>query len=477
MDESTVFQGQNINQDSNYQVSEIPQAQQPPPPPPPQAPVNNPTSRFSLMTIIKLLIGLLVIGFFAIIIFMVVIPNLTKNNNKKVTLTYWGLWEDSNVMQSVISDFQRQYPNITVDYSKQDIKQYRERLVTRINNGNGPDIFRFHNSWYPMLSSVLLALPNDTITKNDFIKWYYPVAQKDLIKNGAIYGIPLQIDTLALYVNTDLLQAAGLKPPTTWNEFVDAAPKMTVKDANGKIKTSGAAMGTFENVVHAPDILSLLFIQNGVDLKNISSTSKKAMDALSFYALFSTGNANVWDNTLDSSLLFFTKGNLAMYFGYSWDYFAIKAASPSLNFQVVPVPQVDATSNANLASYWAEGVSVRSKYQKEALLFMKFLADKNTQLKLYSETSKTRAFGELYSRTDLADKLKDNPIVSPFISQAKTADTSFFIDQTYDNGLNSQANTYLGNAVNSIINNVSSGTAVDTLSQGVSQVLKQYGQQ
>jgi hypothetical protein len=107
---------------------------------------------------------------------------------------------------------------------------------------------------------------------------------------------------------------------------------------------------------------------------------------------------------------------------------------------------------------------------------MKFLADKNTQDLLYSEEAKTRAFGELYSRVDLADKLKNNSSVYPFVQQAKTAVSSFFVDGTYDNGLNSQMNTYLGNAVNSIFNSVSAETAVETLSQGVSQVLKQYGQ-
>ncbi len=477
MDENTIFQGQGLNQEqSAYQAGpqpQVPNIQNPPIPP--EVPVNNSSSSFPLMKIVKLLIGLLAVVFLGIIIFAVVIPALTKNNNQKVTLTYWGLWEDNRIMQSVISDFQRQYPNITIDYSKQDIKQYRERLVTRINNGNGPDVFRFHNTWHPMLSGILLPLPSDTISKSDFTQWFYPVAQKDLIKNGAIYGVPLHIDTLALYVNSDSFQAAGLKPPTNWNDFINDSKTLTVKDANGKIKTAGAALGTFDNVNHAPDILSLLFVQNGVDLNNIPSTSQKAIDALNFYTSFALGNANVWDSTLDSSLLAFTKGNLAMYFGYSWDYFAIKATNPNLNFQVVPVPQLP-SSNVNLASYWAEGVSVKGKHQKEALLFMKFLADKNTQDKLYSEEAKTRAFGELYSRVDLADKLKDNPYAYPFVQQAKTAVSSFFIDGTYDSGLNSQMNTYLGNAVNSIFNNISPQTAVDTLSQGVSQVLKQYGQ-
>ena len=473
MDENTVFQGQNLNQGQvNYPTQQVPNVQNPPPP---EYPVDNSSSSFPFKKIVKLLIGLLVVVFLGVIIFAVIIPALTKNKNEKITLTYWGLWEDSNIMQPVISDFERQYPNITVEYSKQDIKQYRERLMTRVNNGNGPDIFRFHNSWYPMLSGILLPLPNDTIAKSDFTQWFYPVAQKDLINNGAIYGIPLQIDTLALYVNSDAFQAAGLKPPITWNDFINDSKALTVKDADGKIKTAGAAMGTFDNVNHAPDILSLLFVQNGVDLKNIPASSQRTIDALKFYTSFSSGDASVWDSTLDPSLLAFSKGNLAMYFGYSWDYFAIKAASPNLNFQIVPVPQLP-NSNVNLASYWAEGVSVKSKHQKEALLFMKFLADKNTEDKLYSEEAKTRTFGELYARTDLADKLKDNTYVYPFIQQAKTAASSFFVDGTYDNGLNSQMNTYLGNAVNSLFNSVSPQTAVETLSQGVSQVLKQYGQ-
>ncbi len=478
MDENTIFQGQNEAPAQNFyqpqpqvQISGVQN-----PPPPPEVPVDNSSSRFSLMTLVKLLIGVLAVVILGIIIFVIIIPQFTKNKNEKVTLTYWGLWEDSSVMQPVIADFERQNPNITIDYSKQDIKQYRERLVTRINNGNGPDIFAFHNSWYPMLSGVLVPLPSDTISNSDFTQWFYPVAQKDLIKNGAIYGIPLHIDTLALYVNSDLFQAAGLKPPTTWNDFMSDSRALTVKDASGKIKTAGAALGTFNNINHAPDIMSLLFEQNGVNLNNISSTSQSAADALNFYTSFSTGNANVWDDTLDPSLLAFSKGNLAMYFGYSWDYFSIKAANPVLNFQIVPVPQLPNQPSVNIASYWVAGASVKSQHQKEALLFLKFLAEKSTEENLYTEESKTRAFGELYARTDLADKLQSNATIYPFISQAKTAVSSFFVDGTYDNGLNYQMDTYLGNAVNSILNNVSPQTAVDTLSQGVSQVLKQYGQ-
>jgi multiple sugar transport system substrate-binding protein len=268
----------------------------------------------------------------------------------------------------------------------------------------------------------------------------------------------------------------GLSAPTTWNDFINDARAMTVKDDKGKIKVAGAAMGTFDNIDNAPDILSMLFLQNGVDFSNLTASADRFKGTISFYTSFSTDANNVWDSSLDPSTLAFSKGNLAMYFGYSWNYFTIKNYNPNLNFEIVPVPQLP-DRTVNMASYWAEGVSSKSKYQKQAFLFMKYLAKKETEEKLYLEESKTRNFGEPYARVDLADTLKNNPNVYPFIMQAKTASSTLFTDKTYDNGLNQQLNTYLGNAVNSVLSNGgSTQTAFDIFSSGVNQILQKYGQ-
>jgi multiple sugar transport system substrate-binding protein len=423
----------------------------------------------------KVVIGLVVVLLVLMFIFMVVIPKFFGNQNAKVTLTYWGLWEDSKTMQSLIDGFERQNPNILIQYSQQDIKQYRERLLSRVSDGSGPDIFRFHNSWYPMYAGVLLPLPTDIISPSDFKKTFYPVAQKDLIKNGGIYGIPLEIDALVLYTNSQLFQTAGLQPPTNWNDFISDARAITVKDANGKIKTAGASLGTYSNITHAPDIISLLFFQNGVDLLKTQDSSDRAVNALTFYTAFATDQNNVWDDTLDPSILAFSKGNLAMYFGYSWDYFAIKQNNPNLKFQIVPVPQLP-NQNVNFASYWAEGVSIKTKHQKEALLFMKYLATKSTEEELYAEQAKTRVFGEPYARVDLGSTLQTNPSLSAVVKEAPTAYSSPFVDSTFDNGLNQGLNTYLGNAVNGVISGTSAQSTLETFSQGVSQVLQKYGQ-
>ena len=446
----------------------------------PQIPINEKPKPNRFPSGIKKLLSILASVFIVLGLIIVVatfiFPGLNKNaTSGQVTISYWGLFEESTVMQSIISDFQKQNPNIKVEYIKQDVNQYKDRLTTRITNGTGPDIFRFHNTWYPMLKNYLLPLPSQTISQEVFNSIYYPVMQKDLIKNGAIYGIPLEIDTLSLFINTQLFQSAGVSAPTNWNDFINVARAITVKDTEGKIRTAGAAMGTYGNITHAPDIVSLLFLENGVDFNNFLASTDRINEALTFYTSFASGSDGVWNNTLDPSQLAFAKGNLGMFFGYPNDYFAIKQFNPNLTFQIVPAPQLP-QQNVALASYWVEGASVNSKHQREVLLFMKFLSKKETEQKLYAAQAKVRDFGEPFARVDLADSLKTNPLVYPFVLQAPNALSTPFVDQTYDNGLNQQLNTQLETVINAHQDDGFSQEALTTFIKSVGQTLQQYGQ-
>lgn len=453
-------------------IQDIP-VQDPSDNPPPEENKKSFLNKFLLLRI--LFGGLGVIVFIVIILFVVQFFSNFSNsstNSGKVTLTYWGLWEDANTMQSVISQFESSHPNISINYVKEDPKDYSERVLTRIQDGNGPDIFTYHSSWLPMVQAALVPLSTSVVSKDALEKDYYPVVKNDLVKNGALYGVPLGIDTLSLFVNNSMLKSAKLSVPTTWDNFITVARALTVKDAEGKIKVAGAALGTFDNITHAPDILATLFMQNGVDVTTMKPSSNAA-DALSFYTSFATGDSNVWDNTLDPSQLAFARGNLAMYFGYSWDIFLIKASNPSLDFSIFPIPHLPGR-NTTAASYWVEGISSKSTHQKEALEFMQYLAQKNTLAVLYSEEAKTRLFGEPYPQVTLGNTLKENPLVYPFVEQANDAKSTFFSGETDDTGLNGQMNAYLGNAVRGALGNTSPQSAIDTLTQGVVQIEKQY---
>jgi len=123
--------------------------------------------------------------------------------SKEVTLTYWGLWENEAIIKPVITAFEAKNPKIKIQYVKQSHKQYRERLQAAIDRGEGPDIFRFHNTWVPMLYTQLAPVPDTVMTASEFDSTFYPVAKGDLVAGETIYGIPLMVDGLGLYYNED----------------------------------------------------------------------------------------------------------------------------------------------------------------------------------------------------------------------------------------------------------------------------------
>ncbi len=410
---------------------------------------------------------------------------------EEVRIVYWGVWEDAAVLQPIFDEFQKQHPNITIQYEKQDIKtlgDYVTRLKTRASErGDGaPDIVRFHSSWLLQLQNILAPFPQDVVAETGLEKDYFHVVENDLKgSDGAYYGLPLSIDTLALYVNTDLLSNIGASPPTAWageNAIDDLARELTVVDA-GNIVQSGVAMGTYENISHASDIISLLLLQNGANFRNLAGSCLECtVNAIQYYTILSRGSTAVWNQSMDNSKIAFAGGRLAMYFGYAWDIYEIKAANPNLNFQIVPVPRLPEspstiTTDYTIASYWAEGVIGTSRHQRAAFDLLKFMGRNETLQKIYENQTKARGVGSPYPKRALAESIKENNEVYPFTVGADKAVSVYFASDTFDgnNGMNQTLNIYLGNAINSITTkNTSATSAVETLSAGVNEVLSRY---
>src|SRR3989337_2086030 len=137
------------------------------------------------------------------------IPGL--NNQSQVSLTYWGLWESAVNVNQIISDYQKDHQNITIVYEKKSHQQYRESLQSQIETGKGPDVFRFHNTWVPMLQGVLSEVPADVVSSSEFRDNFYPTVSSDLRNSQKKFvGVPLEIDGLGLFWNVAIFTAAGI---------------------------------------------------------------------------------------------------------------------------------------------------------------------------------------------------------------------------------------------------------------------------
>ena len=418
-----------------------------------------------------------------------------ENSKKIVTLNYWGLWEDATTMDGVISDFEAKNPGIKIKYTRNLRNDYRTRLNGRLRkSGSGEvedvDIFRFHNTWVPMFREHLDAVPNETVTKvgleNDFLEVY----KKDLKENGQWLSIPIMYDGLALFYNKDLLEAGKVEVPNNWWALGEAAKQLTVKDAEGKILVSGAALGLANaNVDHWSDIVGLMLKQNRVDMtKNLDASQVKIEDALKYYTSFSQSEENVWDKTLPNSTNLFAGGKLAFYFAPSWRVFDLQNLNPDLRYGIAPVPQLavlggvteisDDTqlTDNHWASYWTEGVNKLSKHKKEAWKFLEYLSSPEVLEKLYTAQSQIRSFGEIYPRKSMTEKLKDNQKVWPFVSVADKADTWYLAGETGDDGVNSEMQKYFTDAINNIIrtNGVITTEMITSFKDGIKQIQQKY---
>ena len=403
-----------------------------------------------------------------------------KPKNKAVSLIYWGLWEEKEVMEPLIKAYQQKYPNVKINYQKMDPLSYREKLVSRSKAEGGnqgavekPDIFRFHNTWLPEIKDIVSPLPPTIMSGEEFDKTFYPVHKKDLKVGNYYYGLPLEIDGLVLVYNQGLFKKAGISTaPSTWDDITQIVPKLTVKDRSGKLITSGLAMGTASNVDHFSDIFGLLLLQNGGALNKLNQ--EEASGALEIYRKFSEPPQGYWTEEMVNSTTAFIQEKVAIIIVPSWEIISIKAANPDIDMKVVPIPVVPGTSLISVSSYWVEGVSRFSNNQIEAWKFLKFLTEKENMTKLYEIESKIRPFGEPYSRVDLAPLLAQDSYLSAIIKEANNLTSLPLISRTADNGLNDEIIKYLENAINSTILGVSYKEALTTAKSGIDQVFTKY---
>jgi ABC-type glycerol-3-phosphate transport system substrate-binding protein len=413
---------------------------------------------------------------------------------KVVTLDYWGLWEDENAINPIIADFEAKNPNIKINYKRKQKEGYRGLLAGRLAKSGSvedvPDIFRIHNTWIPMFRNYLAPVPTETANRIGLDTDFFGVYETDLKESNQWLTIPLMYDGLVMFYNPDLLKKAGADVPKDWWSLKKTAAKITEKDENGKIKVAGAALGLTDNVDHWSDIVGLMMKQNGVNVKNIGTTENqtKLKDVLSFYTLFKTSD-KVWDETLPNSTQFFATGNLGFYFGPSWRVFDIKKLNPNFTFGVAAMPQLPTTASVSTeevganpqltdiywATYWTEGVNAKSENKEEAWKFLEYLSSTEVLEKMYQTNSQTRAFGEIYPRRSLSEKVSSNPIVKPFVETANKATSWYLASNTGDDGVNTQMQKYFSDAIGAILANSNEASdAVGTLANGIKQLQQKY---
>lgn len=341
----------------------------------------------------------------------------TKTTKEKITLTMWGVFDDESVYKPLIDLYQQLNPNVTINYVKKDYAEYEQTTVDALASGKGPDIWMIRNDWVyahydklkPMPDGLLKKTETDTRSDVKIYEDTFPnIAVKSDIINNKIYGMPLSIDTLVTYYNSEhYTKAQGslystnnsedaklfLNAPNNWEDFLKIAKILTQKDANGNITRAGAALGTANNVDVSYDILAALMLQNNTEmtsadnltatfnlpiLKETDQPTYPGTQALNFYTSFadSTKENYMWNSSMPNSVEAFKQGKVSMIIDYGYLKKRLAQEAPNFRYSVGPLPQVPgSTTSVDYASFWVDTVTNNSKYPNASWNFIKFLHD------------------------------------------------------------------------------------------------------
>lgn len=394
---------------------------------------------------------------------------------KPVSLTAWGLWESEATMQPILQKYITEHPGVTISYEDRSIMplvDYKERVFTRAFEGVKPDIVMAHVSWLPRLVSGGGAweVPTGVFESGYLDSSFFPVVKEMGAVNGKLYSLPSTYDGLVLVYNKRHFEDAGIvSPPIDWEEFRRDAILLTVRtsgteDTPPVLVRAGAAMGLADNVEHFSDVLGLMFVQAGVKIPE-ELASEQAKDALTFYTNFAKEDG-VWQASLLESVRSFADEKVSMMLVPTWRLYELLAnmQDPTV-IGVAPVPQALQDTPVSWASYWTWVVPKSSPNPNESWDVIKFLVDQQQQTTLFSEVSKIRPFGSIYSNVTLAQNLTTNGYLRPAIETASYAKTAEIAGRAG----NRRQYDALKQAVNDVLAGKSAGEALATAKEAIAK--------
>lgn len=364
---------------------------------------------------------------------------------KNTTLEYWTVYDDVGAINSAVNNFKTYRPYVSINVRQLRAEEIYERLVEALAEDRGPDIISVPVRQLPFYQSKLATMPStvkDAIVESKktvtggvettinlrnvtlpntltIDREFFQTVKKDVILNGQIYGLPLSLDSMVIYYNKDILDRSGVpQPPANWAEFQEAVRKTTrFNKETGNIIQSGTALGLAKNVNNFDDIFYVLLKQSGIDLNRNGfvwtgdRNENPLYNVLDFYTDFANPQRDTyaWNENQEMALDRFVKGGLAFFFGYNYHYNLIKAQGANINFDVIPLIQLNPENPVNVTNYSVQCVVGKSKNKDLSWSFLNYITNLNVKDYL-DATGRPTA-----KRAYLVDQ-RNNPTLTPFVN-------------------------------------------------------------
>lgn len=156
-----------------------------------------------------------------------------------ITYQLWGSPKEGEVWAEIAKAFEAENPDVKVKVEVSDWDSYWEKIRVLMAGGTPPDVFAMDAPLYPDWQSrgVLLNLQPYLDADPTALSGIYPITLEAYKTPEGYFGLPRDFQTIVLYYNKDMFDAAGVGYPTdawTWNDLRTASKTLTIdKDGDG----------------------------------------------------------------------------------------------------------------------------------------------------------------------------------------------------------------------------------------------------
>jgi multiple sugar transport system substrate-binding protein len=335
------------------------------------------------------------------------------NTHGPITLTAWDYYIGGSVdvLLQRYENFTKLHPGIKIQRTYVPYPRMNQKVMLGAAAGTLPDLLLIDSLSHPTYSAngTLVDL-TERIKAWGQIDHYFPSILQSSSWQGKNYGLPNNSNCLALYYNADMLEQAGVQPPTTWDELRSASKRLT---KNGVYGFATAAANTMEGTFEFLPFLR----QAGADWDTLDSPA--ARQALQFLVdLITDGSLSKevvdWEQT--NSIEQFISGSAAMVQNGTWQLPTLKEKA-QFKWGVVALPKGQTNATSLGGENWT--IPKTSKQVDAAWEFIQFTQDPQNYKRYLT------AAGGLPSRMDVAQDAtwQKDPVLSVFVNEFPFART------------------------------------------------------
>jgi ABC-type glycerol-3-phosphate transport system substrate-binding protein len=243
-----------------------------------------------------------------------------------------------------------------------DSANFVSEVISELSLGKSPDILITTSANQAGLGARLKTIPFESLPESQFKQTYISGAQDAFRTNEGYFGIPLAVDPLIIYSNSNLMDAYGITAvPEFWSEMSRVVNSFAQRSGN-VVNRVIIPLGLSDNVVASEDIFASLLGQVGTtplqqtEYGYVSelSSSPQAQQILNYYTDFANPNSGVynWNANYRSSRDTFSSEDSVFYIDFATQYSDLIELNPNMDINVSKLPQIKSNQPFVIADYY-----------------------------------------------------------------------------------------------------------------------------